>query len=84
MISGMVLTFSGLIWLPLAKIIAGPIWFLLTYIIKTVDLSSLLPLAAVEIGSISWVILVGYYLALMFFVWSWQRQKAIKEDGKNV
>ena len=68
MILGMVLVFSGLIWLSLAKLIAWPIWFLLTYLIKVVNYLSSVPLAAIEFKSFSLVFLVGYYLILSWYV----------------
>jgi len=79
MISGIVLSFTGLAWLPLAKIIAWPVWFVLTYLVKVVDTLSLFPLAAVEIRSISWLILIIYYPLLMFFIW----RKRVAEKTKG-
>jgi len=38
--SGLILCLSGLIWLPLAKILSWPVWLLLSYIVKIVDLLS--------------------------------------------
>ena len=64
MISGVILSFTGLIWLSLAKIIAWPVWFLLTYLIKVVDYLSAVPLAAYEFKSTSWIFLIIYYVIL--------------------
>ncbi len=64
MISGIVLSFTGLIWLSLGQIIAWPVWFLLTYLIKVIDYLSAVPLAAYEFKSVSWVFLIGYYVIL--------------------
>jgi len=77
MLSGIGMTFSGLVWLPLAKIIAFPVWLLLSYVIKVVDALSLLPLAAIEFKSTSLVILIGYYLVLIIFIWR-QKIKMVK------
>jgi len=66
MISGVILSFTGLIWLSLAKIIAWPVWFLLTYLVKVVDYLSLVPLAAYEFKSASWIFLIGYYVILVW------------------
>jgi len=68
MIGGMVLVFLGLIWLPLAKIIAWPVWLLLTYLIKVVESLSSVPLAAYEFRSVSWFFLIGYYLVLIWII----------------
>ncbi|MBU1177132.1 ComEC/Rec2 family competence protein, partial [Patescibacteria group bacterium] len=68
MILGIFLCFIGLIWLSLAKIIAYPIWFILNYVIKIVDYLSSVPLAFYEFKSFSLIFLVGYYLALIWYV----------------
>ena len=77
MISGIVLSFAGLIWLTLAKIIAWPVWFLLSYLVKTVDYLSSFPLAAVEFRSVSWLILLGYYLILVLIIYKCSRPKKL-------
>ncbi|MBU2228786.1 ComEC family competence protein [Patescibacteria group bacterium] len=53
------------IWLPIGKIFAWAVWLLLSYIIKIVELFSILPFASVEIPEVSWVILVLGYLLLI-------------------
>ncbi|MBU1137233.1 ComEC family competence protein [Patescibacteria group bacterium] len=68
MLAGMALSFSGLFWPLLAKIVAWPAWLLLSYIIKTIEYLSSIPWASYEIRSFSLVILAGYYLALTFLV----------------
>jgi len=70
MIFGIILSFIGLISIGLAKIIALPVWLLLTYLIKVVDYLSSFPLAAYEFENISWIILLGYYFILIFFIWN--------------
>ncbi len=69
MISGIILVFSGLIWLPLAKIIAWPAWLLLSYVIKIIDYLSLFPIPAIEFEKVSLIILSLYYPILLFFIW---------------
>jgi competence protein ComEC len=69
MISGMMLSFIGLAWLSLAKIIAWPVWFLLSYVIKMVNYLSSIPLAAYQFKNLSLIFLIGYYFALIWFVW---------------
>jgi competence protein ComEC len=76
MISGLILSLVGLIYLPLAKILAWPVWFLLSYVIKIIDYLSFFPLAAYEFNPApnvpfwcgAWVILAGYYLILGMIV----------------
>jgi competence protein ComEC len=69
MISGIVLSFAGLVWLGLAKIIAWPVWFLLSYLVKVVDCLASFSLAAYEFKNVSWLILIGYYMILVGFIW---------------
>jgi competence protein ComEC len=69
MILGIVLSFAGLIWLPLAKIIAWPVWLLLTYLVKVIEFFSSLPLAAYEFKNVSLMVLSGYYLVLIWVVY---------------
>jgi competence protein ComEC len=76
MISGMMLSFIGLAWLSLAKIIAWPVWFLLSYVIKVVDCLSSFSLAAYEFKNVSWLILLGYYVILVFFIWYQKRKNS--------
>jgi len=70
MIFGIILSFIGLISIGLAKIIALPVWLLLTYLIKVIDYLSSFPFAAYEFENISWIILLGYYFVLIFFIWN--------------
>ncbi|MFH0906740.1 MAG: ComEC/Rec2 family competence protein [bacterium] len=69
------LCFAGLIYLPLAKILALFVWFLLIYVIKVVDYLSDVPLAAYEFKNVSWIILIGYYAVLIGFV-LYQKKKS--------
>jgi len=76
MIIGMILVLSGLVWLFLAKIIAWPIWFLLSYVIKVINSLSSVPLASIEFRNFSLIFLIGYYLFLIYFIWNYVfRQK---------
>ena len=68
MISGIILIFTGLIWLSLAKILAWPVWFLLSYLVKVTDYLSSLPLAAYEFKNISLIVLIIYYLFLFLVI----------------
>ncbi len=72
MISGIFLCFIGLIWIYLAKIIALLNWLLLAYVIMVVDYLSSVPLAFYEFKSFSLIFLVGYYLALIIFIWRYK------------
>lgn len=66
---GMITVFIGLAYLPLAKIVVWPIWFLLSYLIKTIECLSSFPWASYEFRNISWMILMSYYVILVYFIW---------------
>lgn len=75
MIGGMIVSFVVFIYLPLAKLLAYPVYLLLGYLIKTINLLADFPLAGFELKNISWIILVGYYLILFYFL---KKKKAVK------
>ena len=68
MISGIILCFSGLVWLSLAKIIALLNWLLLTYVVLVVDYLSSIPLAFYKFKSFSLIFLILYYSILIWYV----------------
>ena len=68
MISGIILSFTGLIWLSLAKILAWPVWFLLSYLVGVINYLSSFPLAAYEFKNISLIVLITYYLFLFLVI----------------
>ena len=75
-ILGFILSFLGMAFLPLARIVSFPVWFLLTYILKIVDLCSEIPYATLALNNISFVWVVIFYFILGFIVWKLQgRQK---------
>ncbi len=69
MIGGIVLSLSGCIWIGFAQIIAWLIYLVLNYLILVVEYLSKIPLAVIEFKSISLIILIGYYLFLIFFIY---------------
>lgn len=63
------------IWLPLGKIFAWAVWLILTYIIRIVELFSMIPFASIEIPNLSWVILViGYSLLIVGMIFFSRKQ----------
>lgn len=71
MISGLVLGLAGLIWLPLVKVLAWPVWLLLSYFVKVIEYFSSLSFAQIELDfkNIFSAVLLLYYLLLTSFVW---------------
>ncbi|MCK4781600.1 ComEC family competence protein [Candidatus Parcubacteria bacterium] len=65
MISGFIFVISGIIYQPLAWILALPCWMLLTYLIKIVDFLSQIPFATLSL-EVSWIWLIIFYLILAY------------------
>lgn len=79
---GMIIVFIGLIYLPLAKFIIWPVWFLLSYLIKTIEYLSAFPWAAYGFKNVPWIVLTGYYIALICFIW-WQNLRIVPIKNKS-
>lgn len=77
MISGFIFALFGIIWGPLGWILSLPTWFLLTYLVKIVDLFSQ-PWAAKTFENIHWFWLVVSYLILGFFAWQLTKRARLK------
>jgi competence protein ComEC len=60
----------GLINLGAGQVFGWLVWLVLSYIIKVVEIFSGIPWASLDIGRINWWILVLFYLAVIFFVYS--------------
>ncbi|KPJ56129.1 hypothetical protein AMJ49_05675, partial [Parcubacteria bacterium DG_74_2] len=77
MISGFIFIILGIIYQPLAWILALPCWLLLTYLIKIVDFLSGFSFASLSL-EISWIWLIIFYLVLGCI--TWQLTKKDKYD----
>jgi competence protein ComEC len=77
MLFGFIFAFLGTIWQTLGWIFSWPVWFLLTYLIKVVDLFSKLPFASYSL-KISWPWLLIFYIILGLLIWYWQRSQKLK------
>lgn len=78
MIFGFVSGFLGMAWQTLGWIFSLPVWFLLTYITKVVDLFSQLPFAYLTIENISWLWLLIAYLILAIITWRLNQNQKLK------
>lgn len=71
---GLVFALSGLIWSGLVKIISLPVWLLLSYTAKTIDLLSFPSFSALDVAKFSWLWLLIYYGFLLIFLrWYYRR-----------
>ncbi len=77
MLFGFLFAFFGAIWQPLGWILSLPTWFLLTYVIKIVDISSKIPFAFKTL-EISWIWLAISYLILGLITWRLQKSQKLK------
>lgn len=74
MILGLLASLTGLIWLPLAKIIFWPVWFLLSYILKAVEMLNWLPFSSWQINFPIWLVIIIY---LIIFIWLFRKRESI-------
>ncbi|OGV91981.1 hypothetical protein A3A66_04635 [Microgenomates group bacterium RIFCSPLOWO2_01_FULL_46_13] len=75
MFLGAVLAAAGLIWLPLAKLVALLTWPLLELFVQVINLWSQTPFALIKISGLSWLFAAGYYFLLLDVIWLTSRKK---------
>jgi competence protein ComEC len=68
MVLGLVILFSGLIWLPLAQVVGWVTWVMLSFFIKVIEVGGGWQWAAISGLAIPWWLGVGYYLGLLWVV----------------
>ncbi|MBU4332660.1 ComEC family competence protein [Patescibacteria group bacterium] len=69
LIFGAVATVLGLAWTGLAKVLFIPVWLLLGYLVKVVDVFSGLNFAGVEIEKVSVWVIGLFYLGIGVMIW---------------
>jgi predicted ferric reductase len=62
---GLLSAFTGLLYLPLAQVIAWVVWLLTTCLLLVARVFSALPYACFEIQGPAVLIIAGYYILLM-------------------
>lgn len=77
MLSGFLFGLAGIFWSGLGWFLSFPCWFLLTYLLKVVDLFSH-SWAAKSLENIHWLWLVISYLILGLFVWYIRKREKLK------
>lgn len=68
----------SMVWQPLGWIFSWPTWLLMTYIIKIIDIFSVLPLAYWSVKNASWLLLLVVYAPLAYFVYKLQRKERLQ------
>ncbi len=61
---GFISSLSGMVFYPLGVVLSWPVWLLLSWVVKVIDLFSDLPVACLNIH---WIFLVLFYLPLGYF-----------------
>lgn len=77
-ILGFILAFLGAMFPPFSYLLSFPVWLLLTYILKIVDVSSKIPYATFSFKNVSFVWLLVCYLILGFVAWKLQERQRLK------
>lgn len=78
-ILGFVLAFIGLVSIPLGVILSFPIWLVLTYIFKIIDLSSRVSFANIVVEEVSFIWVILFYILLGFLVWRANKNKEVEK-----
>jgi len=76
MLLGFLMVFLGLIWQGLAWILMAPVWLLLSYFLKMVEVFSQ-PWAVLTLENIHWIWLAIFYLGLALFVRRMKKKAAL-------
>lgn len=69
---GLFAALAGMFFEPIGSILFGPVWLLLTYVYKVIDISAALPFAVLKVESFPW------YLAVLYFALLWWGIKRFK------
>jgi competence protein ComEC len=77
MITGGLALLAGLVWIPLGQALGWVAWLFLAWTTGGIELTARIPGAAMPLGDVSWVLVVGYYVLLGAVTW-WFRQSADK------
>ena len=77
-ILGFLLSFIGLISIPLGIAFSFPVWLILTYIFKIVDIFSEISFANIVLENISFVWVIVFYIFLGLLIWRIEEKKKLK------
>jgi len=75
---GLIFSAAGLFWETLGQILSWPTYFLLNYIIKTIDFASKIPRATLTLKNVGWIWLAISYLILGLIIWRLQENRKLK------
>ena len=77
-ILGFILAFIGLISTPLGIVFSFPIWLILTFILKIIDIFSKVSSANIVLEDVSFVWVIISYIFLGLFVWRIEEKRKLK------
>ncbi len=78
MLVGSLSAFAGLLYLPLAQVIAWIVWLLTTYLLLVARVFSSLPYACFEVQGPAVLVVAGYYILLMLSAVLLNRRRRIR------
>ncbi|MBU0705777.1 ComEC family competence protein [Patescibacteria group bacterium] len=76
MLFGFVAVILSFVFFPLAQIFAYMAWGVLTYIIKIIEFTSIIPYASVNLPGMTFMMMAGYYLLLILILVRLSKNKA--------
>ena len=83
MLFGFIAVILSFIFFPLAQVFAYVGWGILSYIIKVIELTAMVPYASVNLPGMTFFMIVGYYMLLTLFLLRLnQRPCGISENAK--
>jgi len=77
-ILGFILAFIGLISIPLGIVFSFPVWLILTYIFKLIDVFSKVSFANIVLENVSFIWVIISYIFLGLFIWRTEQRGKLK------
>lgn len=74
---------AGVVWEPLAQVMAWVAWLPLTYLLRLVQVTAIPEWGSLNVGAFSSVAVWGYYLALLAGLWLLSRRRRAALDAQG-
>lgn len=75
MLFGFMAVLVSFIFFPLAQVLAYLTWGILSYIIKVIELTAVIPYASVNLPGMTFLMMAGYYLLLILLLMKFSKSK---------
>ena len=76
MLFGFIAVLTSFIFFPLAQVFAYITWGILSYIIKVIEITSIIPYASIDLPGMRLWMMFGYYALLIIFLYFYNRSKS--------